>query len=208
MASCALTSRRGELTISTVRLFIALPLPTEVQQQMALIQQELRQKLPVGSGRWLHPDDTHITLKFLGNTPESVIEQVKPLLYGIARRQKPLTLIADHLDCFPDASKPRVIYAAVDGERKKLARLQQMTQSSIEPLGFEPEQRHYTPHITLARIGRRVGSTERTQIGAEIPSFAFEPLTWQSASVSLYQSVQTDAGPRYNQLERFPFHAS
>ncbi len=208
MVSYVLMSNQAVQIISTLRLFIALELPQPVQASLADVQNDLRGQFPKESIRWIHPDDTHCTLKFLGNVSEKIVDDLKALLYGLARFQKAFQLQTNSLDCFPHRNKPNVVYAAVYGQLNALSQLQQQTDANVAALGFEPETRRYTPHLTLARIRRKTTATDRKQIGDICSEYWFEQLTWKADSVSLWHTHQTTDGPRYSIIESVSFNGS
>lgn len=172
---------------------------------LAGVQDDLREKFPKNTVRWMHPDDTHCTLTFLGNTSEDKINAIKPLLYGLARRQASFQLETSSLDCFPNRNKPNIVYAAVRGQLNGLSQLQQHTASSMESLGFQPEKRRYTPHLTLARVARSTSKEDRAAIGEICGEYWFELEVWEATSISLWLSSRTDDGPRYTAIETVPF---
>jgi 2'-5' RNA ligase len=131
------------------RLFIALPLGEE-QRTLLQRQQKILQD-PLFFQKWTHPEDLHITLKFLGDTPVTISEQLPNILQNVASSQQFFTLKLSGLGTFGKSSAPSILWAGIEGEMNPLRMLQKNVESALESLGFVPEQRAYNPHITLAR---------------------------------------------------------
>jgi 2'-5' RNA ligase len=100
----------------------------------------------------------HLTLKFLGNVPAEQIASICQALEHAARDMAPFTVGAQSLGCFPNTSRPRILWMGLDDPQQALSSLQQQVEAALQALGFAPETRPFRPHLTLARFqeGRRV----------------------------------------------------
>lgn len=131
---------------------------------------------------WVKPESIHLTLKFLGETDDGKVQAVAIELEKAARGIGPFNLELEGVGAFPNGRAPRVIWAGIK-ENPELARLQQNVEKSLTAIGFEPEDRPFTPHLTLCRIksaedGRALGkllSEARPEAKAAfaVSSFAF-----------------------------------
>jgi 2'-5' RNA ligase len=137
-----------------IRAFIALTPPLMLQQAFREVGTAL-QGLPV---RWVQPEQVHLTLKFLGNVPAEQITSIRQALEHTVRERAPFTVCARSLGCFPNASRPRILWMGLDDPQQALSGLQQQVEAALSALGFAPEARPFHPHLTLARFqeGRRV----------------------------------------------------
>jgi len=124
------------------RLFTGLELPAPVAGEIALA----RGGIP--GGRWMEPDDYHITLRFVGDVDLGVAHAVAETLDGIRRR--PIDVRFDGLSWF-GGDKPRAIVARIRPE-PALVELQAEQERRMRRLGLPPETRKFTPHVTLARL--------------------------------------------------------
>lgn len=126
-----------------MRLFIAIPIAKQVRQQLADLQQ------PVEGIRWQKKEQMHLTLKFLGDTPGEQFRKLLPQLESVETDAFSITL--QGFGYFPRGKHPRVLWAGVEPS-EPLLELQKEIEQACSEVGFEPEQRSFTPHITLGRI--------------------------------------------------------
>jgi 2'-5' RNA ligase len=130
-----------------IRAFIAVEIDQAVIQRIFAATAELRQQIP--GIRWVSQANCHLTLKFLGAIDE---DQIEPVAQALERELSPFprfTINAKGLGVFPDAARPRVLWVGVEG--KPLVELAETIEKALAPLGFEREQRHFTPHLTIGR---------------------------------------------------------
>lgn len=127
--------------------FMAVPLPRSLKEKFAGWQRELKPTLPYKN--WVHPDDLHITLKFLGAVEN---EKLYALMESMKRieRLSAFSLMTGTLGTFGNPKKPRVLWVDVE-QKRELFRLQQFVEEIALDIGFQQEKRSYSPHITLAK---------------------------------------------------------
>jgi 2'-5' RNA ligase len=124
------------------RLFTALEIPRQVGQSLAM----MRGGLP--GARWIDPENYHLTLRFIGDIDDGLARDIAGLLGRVQR--VPFELRLDGLASF-GGRKPRAVVAAV-APVAPLIELQAEHERLLQRLGLEPEERKYTPHVTLARL--------------------------------------------------------
>lgn len=149
-----------------LRLFIAIDLPPAIKTLLRTLQGELRPRAP--AVRWADPDGTHLTLLFLGATPEAMLEPVIGALHGVAAGAQPFELRTAALGAFPKPSQPRIVWLGVEGELAALGTLQAAVVDAVAPLGFRGEERPFAPHLTLGRAGRDVSGAELHAIASAL----------------------------------------
>lgn len=133
----------------TERLFLAVKLPSELREIVTQTCSTLAQSFHFA--KWTHPEDYHITLQFLGDTPKANIPDLIAALKEVSGQCKPFQLSLDKWDTFGLPASPRVLWIGVSGETEELHRLSSLVQSATLPLGFSAESRAYKPHLTVAR---------------------------------------------------------
>jgi 2'-5' RNA ligase len=133
-----------------MRLFIAIEIPDGTKQEMAKAQEQLRRS--GADAGWTRPEGTHLTLKFLGEVPEAQVEEVKMALAKTVEGKGGFRLEVAGVGVFPNARNPRVAWIGVSGDLGKLAALQASVEDAMTEIGFEREERDFTPHLTLGRI--------------------------------------------------------
>jgi len=96
------------------RLFVAIPVPTEVKASLREAQAKLKTILPVGMAAWTKPDNMHLTLRFLGDVAAGSVPEIsRRLRESLSGFDAPLELICERLGCFPHPRYPRVVWAWV-----------------------------------------------------------------------------------------------
>jgi 2'-5' RNA ligase len=195
---------RGKDSESMLRLFVACELPPEMKAALARLQDALRSK-GAPRVRWVRPDGIHLTLKFLGAVPQekvaAICEALAPTVQGIP----PLALSLAEVGTFGDRRGARVLWVGMQGDLEPLARLQQRVEKALEPLGFPPERRAFSPHLTLARVPDTMGSGERQALRElaktiEVPTAAAVTI----GDLSLMRSILGPGGAVYERLAAFP----
>jgi RNA 2',3'-cyclic 3'-phosphodiesterase len=175
-----------------MRLFVGIPLPSDVVDELSAISMRLQSS--ADGLRWSAPESWHITLQFLGNTPQ--YECIVARLRGL--RSPPVPVQLEGLGFFDRAG---VFFAGVALSAELLA-LQQRVTASTGHCGFVPETRPYHPHITLARTKGKGGQALRelkSKIRRE-PKFT----GFVADLFVLYESVPGPKGSRYEICEQFP----
>jgi RNA 2',3'-cyclic 3'-phosphodiesterase len=132
-----------------VRLFVAADVPEPqrraVNDAVAAVRRES------WGGRWSSPESQHVTLKFLGWTPEDRIEAVAQAAAAVAAGRRPAPVRIDGLGAFPSLRRARVLWAGVADPSGLLTGLAEDLDSTFEALGYGVEKRPFRPHLTLAR---------------------------------------------------------
>lgn len=193
------------MTDTSLRLFVAVPLPPRLRQLLSDWSEELRLKLPFR--KWVHSSDLHITLQFLGDTPSPQIHAITSALRdGLAISPKSFELRLERLRLFGRPDNPSVLWVGVSGELNPLHALQQAVASVLAPLGFKAEDRPYHPHITLARNYNGTVPFENGLLDhLTVPSAPnSEPPGWTVHDIVLYSSSLKQRPPLYKELERLP----
>ena len=121
-------------------------------------------KLPM---RWVRPESVHLTLKFLGDVPADTLPAIHQALRQAAEGLAPFSVVARGLGCFPNVSRPRVLWMGLDDPRRELLPLQRRIESILAALGISVEERSFRPHLTLARA-------RGTRVGRELDAFLSE----------------------------------
>jgi 2'-5' RNA ligase len=133
-----------------MRTFIAIELPQEIKEGLAKVQEQLKGG---GAGAsWTRPEGIHLTLKFLGEVPEPKAQELMSTLTTAVRGTGTFRIEVAGAGAFPNVRNPRVLWIGVSGDLEKLALLQASVEAAMTGLGFEPEDRKFSPHLTLARI--------------------------------------------------------
>ncbi len=149
-----------------LRLFIALPLEARVEQALGKIIQDLRPR--GGRVSWVAPKNIHLTLKFLGDTDDSVVPDIRNQLDAFVRNYHPIDSSIAHLGAFPNLQRPRVIWAGIEKERETLVQMADEMELRMNKLGWEPEGKQFKAHFTLGRIREPKGTGLTDRIRQEV----------------------------------------
>jgi len=125
------------------RLFVAIDPPAEIREQLVGICCGLP------GARWIPPEQLHLTLCFIGEVSGSAFLDIREALEGI--QVAPLSLRLQGVGFFPPRGQPRVVWAGIE-KNEPLLVLQRKITTQLFQLGVEPENRKFSPHITLARL--------------------------------------------------------
>jgi RNA 2',3'-cyclic 3'-phosphodiesterase len=175
---------------------VGVPLPDAAAEAVTAIVDDVRaQGLPDGARdvRWVRLDGLHLTLRFLGPTPDELIEPTTAAVSAIARdADGPIDLELTGAGTFPRASRPRTLWIGVGGQTDALDRLAGLAERHLVAAGWPAEPRPYRPHLTLARSdGVQVGPLVASRLVAAMSGRSI-PCTIEH--VGLYESV-TGGGP-------------
>src|SRR5713101_6749295 len=185
-----------------MRLFVALEIPSAVRENIAALLQSLRAVSP--QTRWARPENLHVTLKFIGEVPETKLGAIRSAL-AAARSDQPVTLDFRGLGFFPNDKHPRVFWAGIEAS-PNLKTLAADIDKATEKLGIPREQRPFSPHLTLARIEPpRLPEKLRAAI-QENAARDFGSL--RSGQFHLIESKLKPSGAEYTTVESFPFAAA
>jgi 2'-5' RNA ligase len=184
-----------------IRSFVAIELEEELTEELAQIQESLRRRGIAEQVRWVKPEGIHLTLKFLGNVPADGIEEIGLAVTRGSEGVEPFAISLDGVGCFPTASRPNVVWVGVREDTGTLARLQTAVEDRLSVLGYAPERRKYTPHLTLGRVSRHMGARDRRRIGDVVQTHDAGTLgRMQVREVSLIRSDLSPEGARYTRL--------
>lgn len=139
---------------STVRAFIAVDISVGVRSAALKAVKPLREAFP--SVKWVDADNFHLTLKFLGpNVPTAELHKLIAALERACRRVEQFDLVFEGLGAFPSPSNPRTIWIGVSDGIIELRKLAACVEEELEKLGYPPEGRGFSPHMTLGRAKSR-----------------------------------------------------
>ena len=180
---------------SLIRTFVAIPVPNAVFG----LQDQLRSVISEKFGRieWIKNDRLHLTLKFVGDTPESSFKPIQDELEKISKTTETIQLKIEGTGCYPIKERPRVLWSGITGEISKLEKLFKEIQSSLESLGFYKDDKPFHPHITL---GRSKYPQKRTPDIASFLAKSYDPISFRVEKIQFITSELFPNGPVYTIL--------
>ena len=167
--------------MTTLRAFIAVEIPPLIQQAIYSETESLRRALGLGVVRWVPPQNLHLTLKFLGDISSANVDMLADMLTAEAGRVPPVPLRVSGLGSFPTLrhgsgqapKRARVLWVGLHAPAG-LAALQHGIESAAAKLGYEAQERPFSPHLTIGRVRQQATASdgqsirqalERTQVG-------------------------------------------
>jgi 2'-5' RNA ligase len=178
-----------------MRLFIAAEPDEAAIDHLKLTQSILGPLIPA---RWTPPERVHLTLKFLGDTPDSELPRLITSLNNVWIETSPRLKISGAV-CFPPHGPIRIVAAAMDDEENRCAGLAGRIDRACHEVGFQLESRRWTAHITLGRVKDRTSPEVRRAIaGAASAGPEFEV-----DHFSLKENRLDQKGPAYTTIATF-----
>ena len=191
--------------MQTIRSFISVPITSQISSSAKRIIQKLK---PLDSGiKWVPLDNLHLTLKFLGEVDNTEVHDVCKCIRRVTDSVDPFELQFAGTGAFPNSDRPRILYAGVADPSGELVRMVTGLERELADLGFKPEPRDYTPHLTLGRTRSNSGRAgdaliaEMRQLGdVELGEMVVE-------QVQLMASFLDKAGPTYQVMDTIDLDA-
>ena len=181
-----------------IRAFLALPLPPQVRTRLSVLQALL--PLP----REVDPDTFHLTLVFLGDVPDHVLQDLHDDLSTL--RPTPFDLTLSGVGLFGGA-KPRAAWAGVAAS-EPLMHLQAKLDRAARVAGAQPDARRFRPHVTLGRFAPPPPEDRLRLERAVVAQSGFTAGPFTVSGANLYRSHLTRSGSTYDVLATYPAAAS
>jgi len=186
--------------MSLLRAFIAVEIPHEIHKAIENKTAPLRATLGNSLIRWVPTSNMHLTLKFLGDTSPTNVEMLAQILSAEAGQHPAFKIQFRGLGVFPNPKRPRVIWIGIQAP-EELAALQHGIKSAAAKLGYPPEERPYSPHLTIGRVKQGPNSGDMQKIrtaleGTKVGELGTAPVN----AVHLFKSDLKPTGAVYTCL--------
>ena len=186
--------------MTLIRTFIAIKLPESIQAEMEKISQELQNRMRIKVIRWVSVKNIHLTIKFLGDISASNIQLVTSMLSSEVPKFPNFELTVGGIGGFPTIHHPRIIWIGIQAPPELLT-LQKGIEAETIRLGYQSEDRDFSPHLTLGRVAQNGSTEEVHQIGGILSNYKVDPLgTFQAKEVWLFRSDLLPGGAVYTPL--------
>ncbi|HJO33418.1 MAG: RNA 2',3'-cyclic phosphodiesterase [Anaerolineales bacterium] len=189
-----------------MRAFVAIEVSEGVAVRLADVQLRLQEALGGRAVRWVRADAIHMTLKFLGEISAEQASRLSQVLGRAAQSAEPFALTAAGMGCFPDCRRPRLLWAGVDGDATALKRLQSAAESCAVRLGYAPDRRRFSAHLTIGRVRSGLQRVEAHALREAMRGVGEERFAqWRVTEMVLMQSTLARSGAQYGCWARMPF---
>ncbi len=191
------------MTERTVRAFLGFDLPDEVRLTTARLRTlvgDRRQAV-----RWVKGANIHLTLRFLGATPEQTVAEIAAALESKLTKFPSLAVQVAETGVFPAATRPRILWLGVVGQTRELKELEEVVHGVVGPMGFPREQRDFSPHITIGRV------RYPQKITPDVTNFLkaeYSPVECPLRTLNLYESRVAGGGVAYTPLASIRLQSS
>jgi RNA 2',3'-cyclic 3'-phosphodiesterase len=184
-----------------IRSFIAIELPPSLKENLLGLQDKFK-SAGFTFVKWVASEGIHLTLKFLGSVPESKIPEIIAGMTRACSGIAPFILKTSELGVFPNIRCPSVFWLGVTGDIEAVCRLQKCIDDELKPMGFIPEKRQFTPHLTLARLRETASLQNRKDFGDLVAKthFCSETII-EVRGINLMRSQLKPTGAVYTKLE-------
>ena len=184
-----------------IRSFIAVPISPEVREQLRGAQDELRRA--DADVKWVAPENLHLTLRFLGEVGEDRLGELENLAQTVAGEFRPFTLELGKLSAFPSPKRARVLWVGPVKGEDRFVELMRAVEEGVRRLGFKPETKDPTAHVTMARFR---SPRDLSGLLAEVEFKDVLPV--EVREITLMRSTLRPEGPIYTPVFRVPLGGS
>ena len=191
------------MTEKLLRTFLAIPVPRDVSSKKNMLYSTLENV--DGDINWVKNAQLHLTMKFLGHTPESTINDVIDHVEKITLNMNPFDLKIEETGCFPVPTRPRILWLGLKGNLDLLKSMVESIENVLEPLGFPKDSRDILPHITLARI--KYPQKHTPNVDPFLKS-SYDPIDFPVDRMQFFSSELLPFGAVHTILKTFPLGES
>ena len=185
--------------MNQIRAFLAIELPASIKREIQLFQNKLQEN---GQGiSWVKVSNLHITLKFLGDIDWNQQQAITTILPEVCRNLLPFSISVAKTGFFPNIKRPRVLWVGCSNSKNKLVQVFTAIDSSLADIGFEPEKRLFSPHLTIGRI-KQLESTALL-VSQMQKNSDFSAGRFQVSEIKLIKSQLHPSGAIYTPLAEF-----
>ena len=190
--------------MSLLRTFIAVDIPSHLQQIILQKSKPLRDALGTSLVRWVAPQNLHLTLKFLGDVSPANVEMLTQMLSTQADLVQAFDIPIHGLGAFPSSKRPRVLFVGLRAPAA-LEALYRGIESACARLGYKPESHDFSPHLTIGRVRQDLPAAGQQKIRSELAYTVIDSLGIARVdSVHLYKSDLKPTGSVYTKLFSAP----
>lgn len=188
-----------------MRCFIAIDIPEDIRADLADLEKELAGRVDIRKGdvNWVKPESMHLTLKFLGEVPDSQIAQVCSVTKDVAAQHPAFEFEVKEVGSFGGRSA-RVLWVGAGLDCPELLQLQADLEEQLDQAGWPKEGRQFSAHLTLCRIRNSKAGEKLAELAGKYKDFDLG--TVRAESLCVYESQLRPEGPLYTRLGNYELH--
>lgn len=179
-----------------IRSFISFDLPDEqILKRMVSVQAKLSE---AGADlKLVKPSNIHITLRFLGEVPSEIIENVIKEMGHV--KAPSFDVEFKGVGTFPNIKNPRVIWAGIEKGASELSEIYGQLEPKLRKIGgLIPDKKGFSPHLTIARVRSGRNRSELVNILGDLKLYDFGVM--RADILRLKKSTLTPTGPIYSTI--------
>jgi 2'-5' RNA ligase len=185
----------------TKRLFVAIFPPAHIVARLQAAVAELGRGIPARAIRWTRPGQIHLTLNFLGAIATARVPEIQSAVRAACDGHRRHTVRATGLGCFPNRSRPRILWAGLAGDLRPAENLKKAMDAALLACGCVGEDRPFHPHLTIGRVAELNAAGRRELAEALVREQGRDFGEWEAGSVELMESVLSPQGAAYCLLQ-------
>lgn len=181
------------------RIFVAVDISDEARRNVSDYIETLRREFKNIRVGWDKAEKLHLTLKFLGDTNERQLTDLKESVEKIASEVSSFKLQISQTGLFSNVRNPRILWLGVQGDLETLSRINANLENECEKIGFAKEKRDYKPHLTIGRIREpnKAENLARKHLQNE-----FTPIEFEVSGIAVYESKLYSTGSIYALIQK------
>ncbi len=181
------------MNTSDNRVFLAIELPVSIRAYLSRLYDHGEASI-----RWTRRNDLHLTLRYIGQTENDVVQRIASQLETV--QVSPFALEIRDMGAFPSNEDPSIVWVGVGSGHPNLFELRKKVDDAILQIGIDNESREFVPHITLGRCGEN--SRDAVEKYLEAKSDRVGPM-FTVRGFTLFESVMETRGPKYRTIQQF-----
>lgn len=185
------------------RLFVALKIIPN--NNFLEIYNFLKNNLNHNSIKWVEPENLHLTLKFIGETHEDKIPQIKQILKSFIENKPPMNIKFDKVGIFGSSYNPRVIWFGIN-ENSQIKDFGSQLLNHFNRNGFASDRQNFVPHLTLGRIKVVHNKKDFQLIINRVKDKYIQ--SFNINEIVLFESILKPSGPIYHIIEKYKLENS
>lgn len=185
----------GFVMSEKIRAFIAFDIDDELVLRRLLEVQGMLANTGADL-KLVKPQNIHVTLRFLGNVPFNMVDLIYEEMKGVTFAS--FNVDIKGLGAFPSLRRTRVVWAGIRKGAEELSNIFNQLEPRVRGLGFKPDSKGFTPHLTIARVRTARRKTELVRCIQDLKDYEFGTL--KAGRIKLKKSVLTSRGPIYTTI--------
>jgi 2'-5' RNA ligase len=183
------------------RVFCAVAIPADVRARITQHVSQLKKAVPDAKASWIAEQSIHLTLKFLGDTPQPRVQDLSQAASHATANMQPFKIVVEGTGAFPKHGPPRVLWIGIKDSEGQLDKLYRGLEEECAKDGFQKEVRSLHPHLTIARLRKPQHARTLASVHEQM---LFEPGEIDVSELLVIRSELGRDGSKYSVISRHP----